>query len=65
MKLKKCPFCGGKATFTNISQTTLFYVLCEKCKVFTDIYVEKMNAVKFWNSRVTDKKDSKLTKKDS
>lgn len=48
IKLKPCPFCGGKAVFGTISRT---WIECTECGVETlyDINLEKL--VKLWNTR--------------
>lgn len=48
-KLKKCPFCGGKAIKSNDKS----YVECTKCGVKIDYFAcGKGDAIAAWNRRV-------------
>lgn len=56
MELKRCPFCGGEATFI----TTLIYcdlskrfgVMCRKCKAKTsEVFYTPDEAKDAWNRR--------------
>lgn len=49
LKLKHCPFCGGKADIEGISE--LHYISCENCYAETRVYGSKAEAIKAWNTR--------------
>ncbi len=49
MKLKPCPFCGGKAKLTDSKNDA--YVTCNNCKVMTNYYKTGKQAIKAWNTR--------------
>lgn len=57
IKLKPCPFCGGKA-YADIQyyhdDTELTAVKCSKCVAMTG-YWSGDNAVKHWNTRPSEK----------
>ena len=59
IKLKPCPFCGGKAILAEINGTDDYYVVCEVCCTYTDFY-RKEKAIKAWNSRVEVEKDREI-----
>lgn len=49
VKLLPCPFCGGDARLINFYG--LYMVDCETCRIATDTYHEKEDAIKTWNTR--------------
>lgn len=53
-KLKRCPFCGGKARLTYDTCTCVYYVQCDKCGIVTWIHTTGEEAVEAWNKMVTD-----------
>ena len=63
MKLKKCPFCGGKAEWYHDIYNGCFYVFCLKCgsqgkKIYSARIPNKndrVKAIKAWNTRYDDK----------
>ena len=64
MEIKKCPFCGGEATFNRGKSwySGLCWISCEnedcKIKPETTQYYYKKEAIEAWNRRVDDgKKD--------
>ena len=54
MKLKPCPFCGGKAE--QINYADLFNIGCLKCRIKTDMSLRNEyaveQAIQAWNRRV-------------
>lgn len=50
-RLRKCPFCGGKAKLRGF---TRYWVQCTKCEVQTQLYVCMDDAEEAWNRRVGD-----------
>lgn len=58
IKLKPCPFCGGKAVFKDID-SSCSYVRCEKCGAtgktvkISKKYSSDEKAIEAWNGRVT------------
>jgi len=46
MKLKNCPFCGGKVTFDEDDS----FILCEDCGFYYEIH-DKQAEFKKWNAR--------------
>ena len=61
MKLKPCPFCGGKAKegidYGLYSQESLACG-CEICGCRTKIYTNKEQAISAWNRRIKNVKSS-------
>lgn len=59
--MKPCPFCGAKAFVDMImtSQFTMWYVRCSNCLSSTAPKYTKEVALKQWNTRVNDEKESK------
>ncbi len=54
VKLKPCPFCGGKAGIIvglSCLEPDDSYVCCRKCDAKTDIYHTPEKAVAAWNRR--------------
>jgi ribosomal protein S27AE len=50
-ELKRCPFCGGKAS-EHMDSDGFWSVRCGRCDVGqTNPYVEMMHAVEAWNER--------------
>jgi len=50
MKIKRCPFCGGKARhFVNYFDQHVVY--CVKCEAETGHEAKKKQAIKAWNKR--------------
>ena len=65
MEIKKCPFCGHKASLLQeqyqINQSKYFpefkrksYVRCNKCKASVGFYTTNKKAIEAWNRRVDD-----------
>ena len=57
MKLKPCPFCGGKAEYIVVKDMDYlepndYLVFCPKCKIGTDSYSSRKEAKEVWNRRV-------------
>ena len=52
MKLKRCPFCGGKA-YKDKNEHGKWFVICEGCLAeVIDVYCKgKKGAIEQWNSR--------------
>lgn len=50
MKLKSCPFCGGKAVLIS-EHFGKFSVWCDGCNVRTPPNFDKNKVVQQWNSR--------------
>jgi Lar family restriction alleviation protein len=50
IKLKPCPFCGGKASLTDIILGAIS-VTCVKCWARTVMMPTKAEAVNAWNKR--------------
>ena len=50
IKLKPCPFCGGKAELQ--SAVGEYWVLCLTCKVSSDSISNDDTIIKRWNTRV-------------
>lgn len=54
-KLKKCPFCGGKARVTgseSLGTVNYYYVYCMECNARTDDCAGRQSAIEAWNKRV-------------
>lgn len=49
-ELKKCPFCGGKASIRQ-DYLELWLVQCDDCGIGTLSYVKKEYANEAWNRR--------------
>lgn len=49
LKLKPCPFCGGKADFSGSAGAVL--AGCSKCNIYTIYCYPPEDAAQFWNSR--------------
>lgn len=57
MKLRRCPFCGGDATFEELgSFRTMFNYIakCERCGINTKGFNTQEQAAKQWNTRQED-----------
>ncbi len=53
-KLKRCPFCGGRAKiFYNNDKEHTCYIECGCCFIRTDNYYDKKYLVEDWNRRYT------------
>ena len=52
MKLKPCPFCGGKGELWNNKLTYRLYgVICEECDCMTPYFTTREEAIEAWNRR--------------
>ena len=52
MKLKPCPFCGGKGELWNNKLTYRLYgVICEECDCMTPYFTTREQAIEAWNRR--------------
>ena len=51
VKLKPCPFCGGKAIIDGCDDT-LWIVICKKCDASIGYKETECEAIDAWNSRV-------------
>ena len=50
--LKRCPFCGGKAKLTDLTQATESWVECTECGARTRFFSNsEEDAVSAWNTR--------------
>ena len=47
-----CPFCGGIAELCFDDRLSMYYVVCTRCKVETEVYEQKDKPVMDWNRRV-------------
>lgn len=66
IKLKPCPFCGGKAvvvsgTSDKVFSRATFYIHCVECNVSTETFVDGdrnlealLAAIAVWNRRMED-----------
>lgn len=53
--LKRCPFCGGRATIGTAGKVTAYrYVSCIRCGGQTRLYNNEAEAIGAWNDRYTD-----------
>lgn len=52
-KLKRCPFCGGKANLYNIP-SHWWQVQCTNCAIMTMMRGNAEECVEDWNRRVAD-----------
>lgn len=52
-QLKKCPFCGGEATFSNGMDNTSARIRCTKCRCKMEVFGESAfeRAREEWNTR--------------
>lgn len=58
IKLKRCPFCGGDATFDVRVEDriiTAYIAKCESCEIHTKEYPTQKEAAAKWNTRQADK----------
>ena len=58
-KLKRCPFCGGKAVIVHDDKANGYYITCSngtECWIVprTSLYTGLETAIEAWNRRVTD-----------
>lgn len=54
IKLKRCPFCGGKAKLTDLKQAPESWVECTECGARTRFFSNSEEAaVSAWNARIT------------
>lgn len=53
-KLKKCPFCGGKAEMSEIDQFNDCEILCTKCFCGTSLGKQDETILR-WNSRMDER----------
>lgn len=51
IELLPCPFCGGEAKLHHNLLTDKFKVWCSKCDCRTDVYSDKEEAIRKWNTR--------------
>lgn len=57
LKLKPCPFCGGRAKIEKLTIKKLFlratgyFITCQSCRVFTGAQLEIDAAIEAWNRR--------------
>ena len=51
-KLKPCPFCGGKAKFSEDKDYQIYSVNCTECDAGTNSYGIKRDAIDAWNKRI-------------
>lgn len=58
IKLKPCPFCGGKAIIekSNVEYPN-YFARCTTCRVQTMWYADKEKLVAAWNNRIEQKTD--------
>lgn len=55
IKLKPCPFCGGKADILGENKYLPGTIVhCTECQVETPMYKNREDAIKAWNRRVQD-----------
>lgn len=60
MRLKPCPFCGGKAKIEWIPPIAEYIVECQQCGIGSNpnvSYKDKEELINLWNCRTTLKKD--------
>jgi Lar family restriction alleviation protein len=65
IKLKRCPFCGGKARLSFSIVSGAHFVLCSKCDsngklMYPDKSDVKELLAEHWNTRVIDEKNAEL-----
>lgn len=62
-KLKRCPFCGGKAIITTFASdydlNEYHFSRCKKCGVRQIDHVHKLEAIANWNRRAKEASDGK------
>lgn len=66
VKLKLCPFCGGKAELSHggVNRDTYSYVYCKECHVKTEVvkisleYCSDERAIESWNNRINKRGDN-------
>ena len=51
IKLKPCPFCGGRAKLMQIKKEPFAAVICRVCEVQSNIFSRAEDAVEAWNRR--------------
>ena len=60
VKLKPCPFCGGKAwtlchaDYWEKNAGVVSYVGCTECKARSDLFANMDDAIAAWNRRAND-----------
>ena len=51
MKLKRCPFCGGKHKLKGDRIWDDYWITCDNCKVTTPRLLSKEKVIDLWNKR--------------
>lgn len=62
-KLKPCPFCG-REPIIKVSKDNRFYGMCGKCEVKTHKFLNKYDAIEFWNKRYSKAEESRGARSD-
>jgi Lar family restriction alleviation protein len=58
-ELKPCPFCGGEAR-AYLGSYAVGWVQCLECRVITQTYNTKGEAIEMWNTRVKSKEQYEI-----
>ena len=66
MRLKTCPFCGGRATLYSRNGGRYWFVGCKKDPACGRVcaFASELEAIDWWNSRREDTKTTRLEKED-
>ena len=59
MKIKNCPFCGGKSRVHKYFSK--YYARCNKCNTYSAPYNTPEEAAEAWNTRTTDEPQKNTT----
>ena len=59
-ELKCCPFCGGEAELFYCDNW--YQLCCKKCGASAGLYGKIKNAIRTWNTRISDLSDPSISK---